>query len=88
MVSRDPSTAAARSAPPGSAAEVPGDDAVSGDEEGEDHEVGDAEREPEQGAAAAGGGPDEGALGVALVEEALGSLHGVIGATLAETGDS
>lgn len=58
MASRDPSTAAAGSAPPGSAAEVPGDDAVSGDEEGKDHEVGDAEREPEQGAAAAGGGPD------------------------------
>ncbi|MFE6492388.1 TetR family transcriptional regulator [Streptomyces sp. NPDC057748] len=31
---------------------------------------------------------DTAALGVALVEEALGSLHGMIGATLAETGDS
>lgn len=31
---------------------------------------------------------DTAALGVALVEEALGSLHGVIGAILAETGDS
>ncbi|SCE00767.1 TetR family transcriptional regulator [Streptomyces sp. PpalLS-921] len=28
------------------------------------------------------------ALGVALVEEALGSLHGMIGAVLADTGDS
>ncbi|MFD7497046.1 TetR family transcriptional regulator [Streptomyces sp. NPDC059832] len=31
---------------------------------------------------------DTAALGVALVEEALGSLHGMIGAVLAETGDS
>ncbi|WP_406501091.1 TetR family transcriptional regulator [Streptomyces sp. NBC_01590] len=31
---------------------------------------------------------DTAALGVALVEEALGSLHGMIGAALAETGDS
>ncbi|MDV9198317.1 TetR family transcriptional regulator [Streptomyces sp. Wh19] len=31
---------------------------------------------------------DIAALGVALVEEALGSLHGMIGAVLAETGDS
>ncbi|WP_329589074.1 TetR family transcriptional regulator [Streptomyces sp. NBC_01362] len=31
---------------------------------------------------------DTAALGVALVEEALGSLHGMIAATLAETGDS
>ncbi|MFD7072272.1 TetR family transcriptional regulator [Streptomyces sp. NPDC059913] len=31
---------------------------------------------------------DTAALGVALVEEALGSLHGVIGAILAESGDS
>ncbi|MFI1245332.1 TetR family transcriptional regulator [Streptomyces anulatus] len=31
---------------------------------------------------------DTAALGVALVEETLGSLHGMIGAVLAETGDS
>ncbi|MEV8101676.1 TetR family transcriptional regulator [Streptomyces sp. NPDC088135] len=31
---------------------------------------------------------DTAALGVALVEEALGSLHGMIGAVLAESGDS
>lgn len=31
---------------------------------------------------------DTAALGVALVEETLGSLHGMIGAILAETGDS
>ncbi|MFF2330223.1 MULTISPECIES: TetR family transcriptional regulator [unclassified Streptomyces] len=31
---------------------------------------------------------DTAALGVALVEETLGSLHGMIGAMLAETGDS
>ena len=31
---------------------------------------------------------DTAELGVALVEEALGSLHGMIGAILAETGDT
>lgn len=31
---------------------------------------------------------DTAALGVALVEETLGSLHGMIGAILADTGDS